>query len=41
MILTHDFATAHDPHKAFTESFEDLPEPLIELSGDQAIVVRL
>jgi hypothetical protein len=41
IILTHDFATAHGPHKAFTEFFENLPEPLIELSGDQAMVVKL
>jgi predicted O-methyltransferase YrrM len=41
VILTHDFATAHGPHKAFTEFFENLPEPLIELSGDQAMVVKL
>ena len=41
IILTHDFATAHGPHKAFTEFFEHLPEPLIELSGDQAMAVKL
>lgn len=41
MILTHDFATAHGPHKAFTEFMENLPEPLIELPGDQAMVVKL
>jgi hypothetical protein len=41
IILTHDFATAHGPHKAFTEFFGHLPEPLIELPGDQAMVVKL
>jgi O-methyltransferase len=41
IILTHDFATAHGPHRAFTEFFGRLPEPLIELSGDQAMVVKL
>jgi O-methyltransferase len=41
IILTHDFATAVGPHRAFTEFFKNLPEPLIELSGDQAMVVKL
>lgn len=41
IILTHDFITAHGPHKAFTEFFENVPEPLIELSGDQAMIVKL
>lgn len=41
IILTHDFATASGPHRAFTEFFENLPEPLIELSGDQAMIVKL
>ena len=41
IILTHDFATAEGPHRAFTEFFENLPEPLIELSGDQAMAVKL
>ena len=41
VILTHDYATAHGPHRAFTEFFKDLPEPLIELPGDQAMVVKL
>ena len=41
IILTHDFATCHGPHQAFTEFFADRPEPLIELPGDQAMVVKL
>jgi O-methyltransferase len=41
IILTHDFATCRGPHQAFTEFFENLPEPLIELPGDQAMVVKL
>jgi O-methyltransferase len=41
VILTHDFATAQGPHQAFTEFFKDLPEPLIELPGDQAMIVKL
>lgn len=41
IILTHDFATCRGPHQAFTEFFKDLPEPLIELPGDQAMVVKL
>jgi hypothetical protein len=39
--LTHDFATAHGPRKAFTEFFEHLPEPLIEVPGAQTMVVKL
>jgi len=41
IILTHDFATCRGPHQAFTEFFKYLPEPLIELPGDQAMVVKL
>ena len=41
IILTHDFATCHGPHQAFTEFFLDRPEPLIELPGDQAMAVKL
>ena len=41
VILTHDFATCCGPHQAFTDFFKDMPEPLIELPGDQAMVVKL
>jgi hypothetical protein len=41
MTLTHDSATAHGPHKVFTELLEHFAEPLIELQGDQAMVVKL
>jgi O-methyltransferase len=41
VILSHDFATCRGPHDALTEFFKDLPEPLIELPGDQAMVVKL
>jgi O-methyltransferase len=41
IIITHDFVTAQGPHQAFTEFLETLPEPLIELSGDQAMIMKL
>jgi hypothetical protein len=41
IILSHDFATARGPHQAFMEFFDGLPEPVIELSGDQAMIVKL
>lgn len=41
IILTHDFATCSGPHQAFTEFAKDLREPLIELPGDQAMIMKL
>jgi hypothetical protein len=41
VILSHDFATCRGPHEALTEFFKALPESLIELPGDQAMVVKL
>jgi hypothetical protein len=41
IIISHDFATCRGPHEALEEFFKDLPEPLIELPGDQAMVTKL
>ena len=41
IIISHDFMTAAGPRKAFTEFFERLPEPLIELPGNQGMIVKV
>jgi hypothetical protein len=41
IVVSHDFATGVGPRKAIEEFFEDLPEPVIELPGNQALVVKL
>ena len=41
IIVSHDFATACGVRRAFEEFFKDLPEPVIELPGNQAMVVKL
>jgi len=41
IMVSHDFATARGVREAIEEFFKDLPEPVIELAGDQAIVVKL
>lgn len=41
IIVSHDFATCRGVREAMEEFFKDLPEPLIELPGDQAMVVKL
>lgn len=41
ILLSHDFATCAGPRRALTEFFADRPEPLIELPGDQAMIVKL
>ena len=41
VIITHNFASASGVSQAFTEFFASRSEPLIELSGDQAIIVKL
>jgi len=41
VIITHNFASASGVNRAFTEFFASRSEPLIELSGDQAIIVKL
>lgn len=41
VLLTHDFATCPGPRRAFTEFFEQQREPLLELPGDQALIVKI
>jgi hypothetical protein len=41
IIVSHDFATASGPRQAIEEFFRERPEPVIELPGDQAIVIKL
>jgi hypothetical protein len=41
IIVSHDFATCRGVREAIEEFFKDLPEPVIELAGDQALVVKL
>jgi O-methyltransferase len=41
IILSHDFATCAGPRKAITEFFAARPEPVIELPGDQCLIVKL
>ena len=41
IIVSHDFASAAGPRAAFTEFFEHRPEPLIELPGDQCMIVKV
>jgi O-methyltransferase len=41
IILSHDFATCAGPRKAISEFFSDKPESVIELPGDQALIVKL
>jgi len=41
IFVSHDFATVRGVREAIEEFFKDLPEPVIELAGDQAMVVKL
>ncbi len=41
IIITHDFASCVGPRKAMTEFFEQHLEPVIELPGDQGMIVKL
>jgi hypothetical protein len=41
IIISHDFATCRGPREAMEEFFKDLPGPVIELSGDQAMAVKV
>jgi hypothetical protein len=41
IIVAHDFVTCRGAREAIEEFFKDLPEPVIELPGDQAMVVKL
>lgn len=41
IILSHDYHTCTGPRKAFDEFFAGRPEPVIELPGNQAMIVKL
>lgn len=41
IILSHDYISAAGVRKAFDEFFKDKPEPIIELSGSQCLIVKL
>jgi hypothetical protein len=41
IIVCHDYETALGAREAMDEFFKGLPEPVIELAGDQAMVVKL
>ena len=40
VILSHDYGTLAGVQQAFDEFFADKPEPLIEMSGSQVLVVK-
>jgi hypothetical protein len=41
VILSHDFHSCQGPHRAISEFFVNKPEPIIELPGDQAVIVKV
>lgn len=41
ILLSHDFVSCAGPHRAIIDFFEARPEPIIELPGDQAAIVKL
>jgi O-methyltransferase len=41
IIISHDFAWAPNLRRAFTEFLDSRPEPILELPGDQAMIVKL
>lgn len=41
IIISHDYIPAKGVRKAFDDFFEDKPEPIIEMSGTQCLVVKL
>jgi O-methyltransferase len=40
-IISHDYVTAAGVRKAFDHFFEDKSEPVLELTGNQCLVVKL
>ena len=40
IIISHDYVTADGVNRAFDEFFRDKPEPVIELTGYQCLVVK-
>lgn len=41
ILISHDYVTADGVNQAFAEFFADKPEPVIELTGYQCMVVKL
>jgi hypothetical protein len=41
VLISHDYSLAKGVKAAFTEFFVNKPEPVIELTGDQCMIVRL
>lgn len=41
VIVSHDYIYAAGVRKAFDEFFKDKPEPIIELSGSQCLIVKV
>ena len=41
IIISHDYNIAPGVRKAFDEFFKNRPEPIIELSGSQCLIVKL
>ncbi len=41
IIISHDYFFAHDVRTAFHEFFKDKPEPIISISGNQCLIVKV
>lgn len=41
VLISHDYLLAKGVKAAFAEFFVNKPEPVIELTGDQCLIVRL
>jgi len=41
IILSHDYINSVGVRKAFEEFFKDKPEPIVEMSGSQCMIVKL
>jgi hypothetical protein len=41
IIISHDYISAPGVRKAFDEFFKDKPEPIIEMSGTQCLIVKI
>ncbi len=41
IIISHDYISALGVRKAFDDFFKDKPEPIIEMSGSQCLIVKL
>jgi predicted O-methyltransferase YrrM len=41
VIISHDYMTVPGVRKAFDDFFKDKPEPIIEMSGSQCLIVKV